>query len=96
MWRYIRLKSLLLAGVATVALASQSDFPTSAFCTATRQGEPPMIDRLAPEQLGTVSFANSCRRAVQADFNRGVALLHSFWLDEAEKMFRKVAVHDFA
>ncbi len=94
MWRYIRLKSLLLAGVATVALANQSDLPTSAFCTGTRQGEPPMVDRLAPEQLGTVSFANSCQREVQADFNRGVALLHSFWLDEAEKMFRKVAAAD--
>ncbi len=53
-----------------------------------------MVDRIAPEQLGTVSFANSCRREVQADFNRAVALLHSFWLDEAEKTFRKVTVAD--
>jgi hypothetical protein len=53
-----------------------------------------MVDRLAPEQLGTVSFANSCQRMVQADFNRGVALLHSFWLDEAGKTFRKVAATD--
>jgi tetratricopeptide (TPR) repeat protein len=53
-----------------------------------------MVDRLAPEQLGAVSFANSCEREVQADFNRGVALLHSFWLDEAERMFRKVAATD--
>ncbi len=53
-----------------------------------------MVDHLAPEQLGTVSFANSCRPTVQADFNRGVALLHSFWLDEAEKMFRRVVAAD--
>ena len=90
----IRLKSLLLASIATVTLASQSDVPGTGFCTGTRYGEPPMVDRLAPEQLGTVSFANSCRPAVQADFNRGVALLHSFWLDEAEKWFRKVAAAD--
>jgi len=88
------LRSLLLAGVATVTLASQSDLLAAGFCTGTRQGEPPMVNRLAPEQLGTVSFANSCRPTVQADFNRGVALLHSFWLDEAERMFRKVAATD--
>lgn len=53
-----------------------------------------MADHLAPETLGVVSFANSCIPEVQADFNRGVALLHSFWLDEAERMFRKVATAD--
>ena len=90
----IRLKSLLLAGIATVTLDSQSDVPGIGFCSGTRLGEPPMVDRLAPEQLGTVSFANSCRPAVQADFNRGVALLHSFWLNEAGKMFRKVVAAD--
>ena len=90
----IRLKSVLLAGIATVTLARQPDVPGTGFCTGTRQGEPPMVDHLAPEQLGTISFANSCRPTVQADFNRGVALLHSFWLDEAEKMFRRVAAND--
>ena len=29
-----------------------------------------------PEQLGRVSFANSCSSALQASFERGVALLH--------------------
>ena len=93
MWRNIRSKSLLLAGVATVSLAGQSD-PNSRFCTATRTGEPPMVERPAPEQLGFVSFANTCPPAIQADLNRGVALLHSFWLDEAEKIFKKVAAAD--
>jgi tetratricopeptide (TPR) repeat protein len=93
-WTNIRLKPLLLAGVATATLANQSDLPSIGFCTVTRLGDPPMVDRLAPEQLGTVSFANSCRPAVQADFNRGVALLHSFWLDEAERLFKKVAAAD--
>ena len=32
-----------------------------------------------PEQLGKVSFPTSCQPAVQATFERGVALLHSFW-----------------
>jgi tetratricopeptide (TPR) repeat protein len=45
-------------------------------------------------RLGTVSFETSCRPQVQAGFNRAVALLHSFWLDEAERTFMKVAGAD--
>ena len=29
--------------------------------------------------VGKVAFANSCSPAVQAEFLRGVAMLHSFW-----------------
>ena len=42
------------------------------------------------EQLGTVTFPTSCPSAVQKDFERGVALLHSFWYEEAEKQFVSV------
>ena len=38
-----------------------------------------------PEKLGTVSFTISCSPAVQQRFERGVALMHSFWYDEAER-----------
>jgi tetratricopeptide (TPR) repeat protein len=48
----------------------------------------------ADEQLGTVSFPTSCASAVQKSFERGVALLHSFWYDEAEKQFAQVAAKD--
>src|SRR2546423_8102405 len=48
----------------------------------------------APEQLGKVSFANSCQPAVQATLERGVALLHSFWFRESERAFREVLVGD--
>ncbi len=48
----------------------------------------------ADEQLGTVSFPTSCAPAVQKSFERGVALLHSFWYDEAEKQFAEVAQKD--
>jgi len=47
-----------------------------------------------PEQLGRVSFANSCAPAAQATFERAVALLHSFWLREGEKTFRDVLERD--
>ncbi|MFB3820069.1 MAG: hypothetical protein ACE147_20625, partial [Candidatus Methylomirabilales bacterium] len=46
------------------------------------------------EQLGTVVFPTSCRPEVQADFNRAVALLHSFWFEAAAKAFDQVAAAD--
>jgi hypothetical protein len=48
----------------------------------------------ADEQLGNVSFPTSCAPAVQKSFERGVALLHSFWYEEAEKQFAEVAQKD--
>ncbi len=47
-----------------------------------------------PEQLGHVSFANSCAPAVQAGFERAVALLHSFWWREGAKAFSDVLARD--
>jgi tetratricopeptide (TPR) repeat protein len=47
-----------------------------------------------PEQLGRVSFANSCAPAAQATLARAVALLHSFWFREGEKTFREVLERD--
>jgi hypothetical protein len=40
---------------------------------------------LPATQLGTVHFPVSCAPSVQEQFARGVALLHSFWYEEAEK-----------
>jgi tetratricopeptide (TPR) repeat protein len=36
----------------------------------------------------------SCAASVQAPFERGIALLHSFWYEEALKQFRSVAAAD--
>ncbi|MGH9499953.1 MAG: hypothetical protein ACRD3L_12510 [Terriglobales bacterium] len=49
---------------------------------------------MTQEQLGTVHFPTSCVIEVQAQFERGVALLHSFWYEEAEKQFNHVAQED--
>src|SRR4051812_4014653 len=46
------------------------------------------------EQLGKVSFSNSCAPAVQASFTRGVALLHSFAFRDAEAAFRDTLTRD--
>ena len=42
------------------------------------------------EKLGRVNFTVSCTEAAQQQFNRAVALLHSFWYTEAEKGFAEV------
>ncbi len=39
------------------------------------------------EKLGAVKFPISCSRTTQATFERGIALLHSFWYEESEKQF---------
>ena len=49
---------------------------------------------VAPEQLGTVHFPTSCVIQVQTQFERGVALLHSFWYEEAEKQFNQIIQED--
>jgi tetratricopeptide (TPR) repeat protein len=49
---------------------------------------------LTETQLGTVRFPISCAASVQQPFARGVALLHSFWYEEAEKEFLDIAKDD--
>lgn len=49
---------------------------------------------LDQEKLGNVHFPVSCTPAAQVQFNQAVAMLHSFWYDEAEKTFRQVTVTD--
>jgi hypothetical protein len=49
---------------------------------------------LTETQLGTVHFPVSCSASVQKPFARGVALLHSFWYEEAEKEFLQIASDD--
>ena len=51
-------------------------------------------DHPAPEKLGTVSFAITCKAEVQPAFNRGVALLHSFAYKAADAAFDGVAKQD--
>jgi hypothetical protein len=50
----------------------------------------------APDQIGSASvkFETSCAPAVRDDFNKAVALLHSFWFPEARKGFEAVAQKD--
>ena len=49
---------------------------------------------LSEAQLGTVHFPSSCAAAVQKPIERGVAMLHSFWYEEAEKEFEQIEKDD--
>src|SRR5215467_16387390 len=45
-------------------------------------------------QVGTVHFPSSCATAVEKPIERGVAMLHSFWYEEAEKEFTQIEQGD--
>jgi tetratricopeptide (TPR) repeat protein len=51
-------------------------------------------EMLTTAQLGTVNFPVSCAPEVRKPFERGVALLHSFWYEEAEKEFLDITTRD--
>ena len=48
----------------------------------------------APEKLGTVTFPTNCAPTVREEFERAVALLHSFAYSAAEASFEDVAARD--
>ena len=46
------------------------------------------------EKLGTVHFSVSCKPATAKPFERGVALLHSFWYEQARNQFHDIEAAD--
>jgi hypothetical protein len=51
-------------------------------------------EEMALDQLGTVHFPVSCTPDAQKTFEKGIALLHSFWYEEAEKTFLNIEKQD--
>jgi hypothetical protein len=51
-------------------------------------------DHAVPERLGEVQFETTCDPGVQAGFNRGVALLHSFAFSSAQAAMEEVLTRD--
>jgi len=47
-----------------------------------------------PERVGEVNFPVSCNATAQREFNRAMALFHSFWFEPAKKSFAKILEHD--
>jgi tetratricopeptide (TPR) repeat protein len=60
-------------------------------------GDPHAQHQMGAPDLGAIGrahLATSCNAAAQADIDRGVALIHSFWYLEAEKAFRRATNAD--
>ncbi len=49
---------------------------------------------MGSHKTGIVSFKNSCKAQVQADFSHAVALLHSFEYPESPRIFKKIIEQD--
>src|SRR5881398_2363510 len=78
-WRRI----FLLIGLASTNLLAISDV---GWATVPEPGD--------LRAAGKVDFPISCTPAVQSEFARGVALLHSFFYEEARRIFTSVAEQD--
>jgi hypothetical protein len=63
-------------------------------CHMTADDEGHHHEDLTEAQLGTVHFPSSCSAAMQKPVERGVAMLHSFWYEEAEKEFEQIEKDD--
>jgi tetratricopeptide (TPR) repeat protein len=68
----------------SVVLLSSFVIPVSADETHKHQPMP-------GEKLGNVHFAISCDAAAQKEFDRGMAMLHSFWFEKANETFADLA-----
>jgi tetratricopeptide (TPR) repeat protein len=66
----------------------------AAFSGAAAADEGHHHEEVTQDQLGTVHFPVSCTPDAQKTFEKGVALLHSFWYEEAEKTFLDVEKQD--
>src|SRR5215475_8806869 len=53
-----------------------------------------IVPALAQDKLGRVVFPTTCDAAVQPQFERGVAMLHSYWFTEARKVFDAIVQQD--
>ena len=96
----MKLQSMILIGVMMILL-SACVVPQSAQPAEQSVGEETMDDVHAqahttdvPEQLGEVNFPVSCTPEAQADFNQGMARLHSFWFAPAIEAFNTAAERD--
>lgn len=79
---------MMRINVAVLTLAAMLCAGTAAFARGADQTSPGV------EKLGKVNFPVTCNAAAQMEFNRAMALFHSFWFDPAIRAFEKVLEHD--
>ena len=79
-------------GLAACAAAGSKPLAPAATPNPPASSAPPDVGDL--RRVGTVDFPTSCSPRVQDDFLRGVALLHSFFYEEARRIFSDIAARD--
>jgi len=98
---HIVYRRYLTTSVVTAALAlSPAARADERSCCAPTPGQPGseeqgwMMTAAELAKLGKVRFSISCSAAAQPVFAQGVAMLHSFWFEEADHAFSRVAALD--
>jgi len=84
---------ILMLLTALAALPATAAPTTVAPATAAPATVAP-ANEFAGERLGEVAFTVSCAASVRVPFSRGVALLHDFWYEEAQRQFEQIAKAD--
>src|SRR3989337_2192191 len=85
---------MLLTRLGAAPLSS-AFFAPFAFSQTAQSGSPSAQSHaVSAERLGKVEFKVDCNAAAQAEFNRAMALYHSFWWPAASKAFEAVAQAD--
>src|SRR5712691_10559660 len=74
-------------------------FPVSLLCILLLRAGAAWCDEghqhdLTEQEVGSVHFTTSCAKAVQTDFQRAVAILHSFKYEQARACFHAIAKQD--
>jgi len=75
-----------------IAIAAPQNTSPSKATASTTAAAPRTVGDLG--KVGTVKFPTSCDPAQQAEFERGLALLHSFFYPEARRVFEGIARKD--
>ena len=83
--RHFRLAGLPLAALGLAACGSQGEPPNTQAATEDH------AHAAEGSEVGRVAFATSCSADAQPAFEEAVAMLHSFWFDEAIATFREAA-----
>jgi hypothetical protein len=86
-----RIGAVLVAGLAAGGAPQSAGV---AFAQATADKSHDQHAHGAPARLGTVHFDTSCAPPTRATFDRGIALLHSFWFSAAIEAFDEVLKAD--
>jgi hypothetical protein len=69
-------------------------FCAAVFCAPASRCQDEHYHDLSAEEVGSVHFSTSCSKSVSDNFNRAVALLHSFQYEQSRQAFLQISMQD--